>query len=141
MVTVNSNATLSGSGRCYGEVRVKAGGTIRPEGGNLTVSNLVLYAGSVVYREAGTTNRVVVSQTGELVYQRGLTIIGGGVTLAGNVPGGTYTLIEYSGDLNGSVTNLAVLNPVSGSTYEFVNTGTAVAVKVERGAGTVLLVQ
>jgi hypothetical protein len=141
MVTVNSNATLSGSGRCYGEVRVRNGGTIKPEGGNLTVSNLVLYAGSVVYREAGTTNRVVVSQTGELVYQLGLTIIGGGVTLAGNVPAGTYTLIEYSGDLNGSVTNLAVLNPEPGAKYEFVNTGTAVGVKVERSAGMILMVR
>jgi autotransporter-associated beta strand protein len=141
MVTVNSNATLSGSGRCYGEVRVRNGGTIKPEGGNLTVSNLVLYAGSVVYREAGSTNRVVVSQPGELVFQRGLTIIGGGVYLAGHVPAGSNTLIEYSGDLNGSVTNLAVLNPEPGAKYEFVNTGTAVAVKVERTAGTMLLVK
>jgi autotransporter-associated beta strand protein len=141
MVTVNSNATLSGSGRCYGEVRVRNGGTIRPEGGNLTVSNLVLYAGSTVYREAGSTNRVVVSQTGELVFQRGLTIIGGGVYLAGHVPAGTHTLIEYSGDLNGSVTNLAVLNPDAGAKYEFVDTGTVVAVKVERTAGTMLLVK
>jgi hypothetical protein len=63
------------------------------------------------------------------------------VYLAGHVPAGTHTLIEYSGDLNGSVTNLAVLNPDAGAKYEFVDTGTVVAVKVERTAGTMLLVK
>ena len=138
-VTVNSGGTLSGSGRC-GEVRVKSGGTIKPEGGNLTVSNLVLYAGCTVYRDAGTTNRIVVSQAGSIADQQGLTIIGGSVTLGGTVAAGVYPLIEYSGMLNGSVTNLTVANPEAGATYSFSATNNLIEVTVQKSAGTRLSV-
>jgi autotransporter-associated beta strand protein len=66
----------------------------------------------------------------------GLTINGGGVYLydAGTTNAlseqGTFTLINYSGSLNGSITGLSVVNGLVGYAYTFANTGSAITVTV-----------
>lgn len=143
-VTVNSGGTLAGSGACYGSVRVHSNGTIRALGGNLTVSNLVLGAGSIVSFDPVGDNKIVVATPGALSDTLGLTILPGAtVSLVGTVGSGVYTNIQYTGVLKGSVTNLSVANPASGSTYAFSAAGGNVMIEVSGGArkGTILLVQ
>jgi len=66
----------------------------------------------------------------------GLTINGGGVYLydAGSTNSlseqGTFTLINYSGTLNGSVAGLSVVNGLVGYLYTFANTGNSITVTV-----------
>jgi autotransporter-associated beta strand protein len=142
-VTVNSGATLSGSGTCNGEVWVKSNGTVKAEGGNLTVGNLALFAGSKLLFDG--TNKVVVANAGSVADQTGLTIIPGAqVQLAGALPTGLYTNLVYSGQFNGSPTSLTVANPASNATYTFStnSTGTAITLAVVvKSAGTVVLVR
>lgn len=139
-VMVNASGTLSGSGTCHGDVRVQSNGTIRATGGNLTVSNLVLYAGSKLAVDG--VNKVIVANPGAVATTAGLTILPGAqVQLTGNLSDNTYPILDYSGDLKGSATNLTVLNPESGRKYEFVATGSAVEVTVKGGVGTLLMVK
>jgi hypothetical protein len=109
-------------------VWVKSGGIIKPDGGNLTVSNLVLFGGCTnVFNVGGTGSNIVVSAFGEIVLQKGLTIAatsGNKVKVWANgtvLPNSTNNLIAYSGDLNGSVANLEMANdPSPGSPYSFI---------------------
>jgi autotransporter-associated beta strand protein len=143
-VTVNDGGTLAGSGACYGSVRVHSNGTIRALGGNLTVSNLVLGAGSKVSFDPVGDNKIVVATPGALSDTLGLTILPGAtVSLVGTVGSGVYTNIQYTGVLRGSVTNLSVANPASGSTYAFSAAGGNVMIEVSGGAkkGTILFVR
>jgi hypothetical protein len=74
----------------------------------------------------------------------GLTILPGAtVSLVGTVGSGVYTNIQYTGVLRGSVTNLSVANPASGSTYAFSAAGGNVMIEVSGGAkkGTILFVR
>jgi autotransporter-associated beta strand protein len=140
-VTVNSGATLSGSGTCYGEVWVRNGGTIKPEGGDLTVGSLILGNGATASVAAGG-NKIVVSSTGALSDTLGLTICPGAqVALEGTHTAGTYDVFQYSGTIKGSVTNLALANPAGGRTYTFGTSGGVVRVTVAGGAGMLLMVK
>ncbi len=107
------NQTLSGSGVVTGAV-VAVGGTISPAGtgaaGTLNFSNSVT--------ESGTVNNQIelssVGGTNDLINIVGdLTVSGTNAITAnhfggGSIPSGTYTLITYSGNFNGGLTNFAV---------------------------------
>lgn len=69
-----------------------------------TASGLAINGGSVSLYDAGTTNALTLT--------------------------GTFTLINYSGTLTGSVSGLTVANPRVGYAYAFADTGSAVTVTV-----------
>ena len=100
--------------------------------GQLSVPALSLGSGAVLRIETSTGNlseKVVVGNAG------GLSLGAASVSLQidGSVNGsvsGTYTILEYSGALGGSVSGLTVQNPRSGYSYSFADTGTAITVTV-----------
>ncbi len=127
-VSVNGGGTLAGTGSCSGPVTVATGGTVAPglggtAGGTLTVASLNLAAGSVcafALSAAPANDRLVVSGA------NGLTIApGAGIALyeAGTADPwatrGTYGLIQYSGTLIGSATDLTIANPHEDLVYTF----------------------
>jgi autotransporter-associated beta strand protein len=144
-VVVNSGGTLSGYGTINSTVTVTNNGKIVPGNvgaalvsgiGTLTVGSLTLHVGATADFEITDSvllDQVTVSTSG------GLTLNGGGINLYN--PGtnsafavnGTYPLFNYSGALNGSVSNLTVLNPVVGKTYAFSATGSQVQVTIGDG--------
>ncbi len=125
-VTVNGGA-LGGTGTIKGPVTVNSGGTIAPGDaiGTLTLAtNLTLQSGS-------TSSFVVVNSPGTsdlLVVQGNLTV--NNSTIAINVSGaalqpGTYTLIQYSGNLTGSFNPVVTLASGSINGSMTINTSTA----------------
>ncbi len=144
-VLVKSTATLSGSGTLGGAVTVTNNGKIVPGNvgaglvsgiGTLTAGSLTLQVGALAdfeITDSSTLDQVAVTASG------GLTLSGGGINLynAGTnsafAVNGTYTLFTYTGTLNGSVTNLVVLNAVAGKTYAFSTTGTQVQLTIGDG--------
>lgn len=100
--------------------------------GVLEVPALNLASGATLRLETSSGNlseEVVVTGAG------GLTLGSAAVQLTlddstNGAVSGTYTILEYSGTLNGSVTNLSVANPRPGYSYDFADTGTAVTVTV-----------
>lgn len=111
--TFTLNQSLSGFGVVTGAV-VAVGGSINPGGtgaaGTLNFSNSVT--------ESGTVNNQIelssVGGTNDLINIVGdLTVSGTNAITAnhfggGSIPSGTYTLITYSGNFNGGLTNFAV---------------------------------
>ncbi len=132
-VTVKSGAALCGNGTCGGVVTNRSGATLAPgnpgmAGGKLTVGQLALAAGSVSLFECGggspTNDQVSVTASA------GLTIVPGAMVslvAAGTTDrwatNGVYKLIQYTGLINGSVTNLTVLDPEPGKAYTFLASG------------------
>ncbi|HYG21153.1 MAG TPA: autotransporter-associated beta strand repeat-containing protein [Verrucomicrobiae bacterium] len=123
-VMVRSRGTIGGSGSLGNGLTVFNGGSIVPGNGNgaagtLTITNGLTMAGGVTNRfdlsddAAGTTKtNDVVDVIGDLTLS-GVNAIR--VSLLDGVPGnGVYTLIRYSGNLNGSLANL-VISGVSGT--------------------------
>ncbi len=132
-VTVNTGASIGGSGTIAGTLNVTSGADLTPGAsvGTLTTGGLSLQAGSTATFEFDSGNdQVAVSTSG------GLTINGGAITLlnASALPfttPGTYTLITYSGTLNGAgASALSVANPQAGFGYTFNNTGSAVTLTI-----------
>ncbi len=121
-VTVNSNATLAGTGLISGPVTVNPGGAIAPGSGGvgtLTLNNnLTLTNGARLLFELGSTaasDKIVVAGALQL----------GGTLMVTNAPGfgaGTYTLIQYSGALTGT---LPLLGSLPAGYTAAVNTNTA----------------
>jgi len=121
-VTVNSNATLAGTGLISGPVTVNPGGAIAPGSGGvgtLTLNNnLTLTNGARLLFELGSTaasDKIVVAGALQL----------GGTLMVTNAPGfgaGTYTRIQYSGALTGT---LPLLGSLPAGYTAAVNTNTA----------------
>ena len=110
-VTVQTGATLGGSGTLGGVVTVNSGGILSPGNspGTLTMSGLSLPAGSNLNMELGQANTVAGTYN-DLVQDNGNLTLGGG-TLNVSVPTtpaggsftpGTYRLINYTGTLTNS---------------------------------------
>ena len=128
-VTVSGVSTLGGTGTIAGAVTINGPSHLAPGNsvGTLTMGSLTIASGSILdYEFAGSNDKAVVTTTS------GLTINGGGFNLyqeGGTTQFstvGTYNLIQYSGTLNGSVSNLSVLNPDATKNYAFSADGTHV---------------
>jgi autotransporter-associated beta strand protein len=124
-VTVNSGGVLGGTGAITGTVMVNSGGHIAPGASveSLDVGSLTLNAGANLDFEFDTVLGTGVSVLLNVTANNGLTINGGALNLvnAGTMTAGTYTLIDYSGTLNGSLGSLSLGVVPSGFTYNLVN--------------------
>jgi fibronectin-binding autotransporter adhesin len=127
-VTVNTGATIGGTGSIAGAVSVASGAKVTPGAsvGTLTVGQLALDSGATLDLEFNTTpanDRIAVTSAG------GLTISGGSINLYQEgttnafATTGTYNLIAYSGSINGNLSSLSVANPQPGFGYTFGTSG------------------
>ncbi len=114
-VTVNSGGTLAGIGSVVGPVTVNGGGTLSAGDagvGHLTTLSLTLNTGSVLAFDLGATN-VVGGPLNDLITVNGALALNGttlNVTDTGafaSTPG-SYRLIDYSGALTGSASNVTL---------------------------------
>ena len=135
-----TSGTLAVTGTLGGAVSVSTAGRLAvgeaaPSStmASLSLDTLTLGAGGAIKFDVdtvGSNDQLTVATSS------GLTISGGGVYLydAGTTNAlseqGTYTLINYSGTLNGSVTGLSVVNGLVGYAYDFADTGSAITVTV-----------
>ncbi len=137
---------LAGSGTVSKAVTLNYGGAITPGAGTNAAGTLTLGAGltandgsvlvmDVSDNSAGTNNDRI-NITGNLA-------LSGKVTLAinatsGNLPPGTYTLVNYTGTLTGSDTNIAVTLP-DGTPYSLAlgTNALKITIPVTRGPGSV----
>jgi autotransporter-associated beta strand protein len=123
-VVVYPAGRLSGSGRIAGAVTtfgLLAAGQDGAAGTTTTVGRLTLNPGGTLafeFSAAPTNDTLVVTNTAGLTLTNaaGFYLYTEGTTNAFSTPG-TYNLIQYSGALVGSATNLTVLNPEAGRTY------------------------
>ena len=142
-VTINSGATLGGTGIIDGAVTNNAGGTLSPGVagiGTLTLnSDLILSASSTnTFEVDGTasTNDAVVLNVGAVTYDGVLKIVPSGSFVNGQ----TFTLFSGAGATSASQFSSLVVNPsVSGTSFTFTNgVLTAVVVSVgPSGPGTI----
>jgi autotransporter-associated beta strand protein len=124
-VAVNAG-TLGGTGTISGAVTVASGAHIAPGESieSLDVGALTVNSGSFLDFELGAPGSPgVTSDLLNVLDSGGLTLNGGAVTLAdaGGLAAGTYTLINYSGTLSGSVANLGTPTGPAGFTYALVD--------------------
>jgi autotransporter-associated beta strand protein len=135
-----TGGTLAVTGALAGAVSVSTAGRLAvgeaaPSStmASLSLDTLTLGAGGAIKFDVdtvGSNDQLTVATPS------GLTISGGGVYLndAGTTNAlseqGTFTLINYSGTLNGSVAGLSVANGLVGYAYTFADTGSAITVTV-----------
>jgi autotransporter-associated beta strand protein len=135
-VIVNSGAVLAGTGKISGAVTVNNGGHISPGAAgieSLDVGSVNLVNGSILDFELGTIGGI---DTGDLL---NVTTAGGlvinGVTLnitdAAGMTGGFYTLIDYAGTFNGSMSNISLGTVPSGFSYSLTNDTANTSIKLE----------
>ncbi|HWP39356.1 MAG TPA: autotransporter-associated beta strand repeat-containing protein, partial [Tepidisphaeraceae bacterium] len=130
---------MAGTGTASGLVSVNSGGHVSPGNsiGILNASAFTLNSGGVLDMEfSGTSSsdRINVTSAG------GLTLNGGGInvfaegTTTAFTLEGTYNIFQFNGALNGSVSNLSVLNPLVGYTYTFGTSGNFVTLTIDQVA-------
>jgi fibronectin-binding autotransporter adhesin len=115
--TIILNSTLSGSGVFTGLV-TSASGTISPGGsgaaGTINFSNGITESGSVTHQmelsSVGGSNDLI-NITGDLTASGANNTFSVSHFSAGAIPNGTYTLLTYSGNFNGSLANFVVNTP------------------------------
>jgi autotransporter-associated beta strand protein len=140
--------TLAGANTFTGTTVVSSGATLGFTGGSLSGPLTVTDGGSVSLSGAGTVAKLVFANTGAMSFDvsaggnltvtaaHGITNNGGAgsitMNLTGNAPGdGTYTLIAYSGSLQGSGYSAYQLGTApAGKTYQLIDTGSAVQLAV-----------
>jgi fibronectin-binding autotransporter adhesin len=137
-VAVNAGATLGGTGTIAGAVTVNSGGHIAPGTSieSLDVGSLILASGSVLDFELNTVSGIDTSDLINVNTADGLTINGGTLNITNvGMTGGTYKLIDYSGTLNGNVSNIALGNVPANFSYSLVNntSGTSIDLVVVSG--------
>ncbi len=134
-VTVNSGGTLGGTGSIAGAVAINSGGHIAPGMSieSLGVGSLSLAAGSILDFELDTMLGVDTSDLINVTTTNGLTINGGTLNLvnAGNMTGGFYTLIDYSGGLSGSLSNISLGSVPAGFSYRLFNDASSQSIELE----------
>jgi autotransporter-associated beta strand protein len=118
--------TLGGTGSISGTVTVASGAHIAPGESveSLDVGSLVLNAGSILDFELGAPGSPgVTSDLINVTATDGLAVNGGIVNLtdAGGLAAGTYTLIDYSGNLSGGVGLMTLGTQPAGFSYSLVN--------------------
>jgi fibronectin-binding autotransporter adhesin len=133
-----SGQTLTGTGNfsVAGSMTVNAGATVLSAGSGLfrtlNIGGLTLNQGSALNYDIGSGTQDIVN----VANGNGLNVQGGGFNLyQGNgaplTNFGTYTLMNYSGSLSGTVAGLSVLNPVAAlDTYTFAAAGGVLTVTV-----------
>jgi autotransporter-associated beta strand protein len=134
-VTVQTNATLGGSGSLAGAATVQAGGTL--QGGDINYSNTLTFGGGLTL---GNSASAVTCSSFKIA--AGGHIFGGALSVNGTnliniqdatLPAGTNTLITYSGGSIGGANGFAgfQLGMVpAGVTAQLLNTGSAVELAV-----------
>jgi fibronectin-binding autotransporter adhesin len=136
-VSVQSGASLGGSGVVGGAVQLASGAVLEPGdgAGTLTVTSLGLASGSLATFElaaSGAGDLVAVTGAGGLSLDGtaiGLYQVGGTLPIA--TPG-TYPLFSYSGSIGGAgISSLTVANPQPGLKYTFGTSGGFVNVTIE----------
>jgi autotransporter-associated beta strand protein len=124
-VIVNNSAVLGGTGRITGAVTINNGAHIAPGASieSLDVGALTLTAGSILDFEFDTVAGADHSDLINVINGNGLTINGGILNIinAGTMTGGVYKLIDYSGTLSGSLSNITFGTTPAGFTYNLVN--------------------
>jgi autotransporter-associated beta strand protein len=133
--TVQNNTTLAGNGTVYGNVTTGANGTIAPglrgTVGALTLANDLNLNGGQLHLDlanAGTSDLLVVGGNLNLNGATALNVN----RLDGSLAAGTYTVIQYTGALGGSASNLVAPVVRQGLT---VDTSTAGQVNLVLGSG------
>lgn len=124
-VTVAPGATLGGTGSIAGAVNVTPSGHIAPGSSieSLDVGSLSLAGGAILDFELNSVLGIDTSDLINVTTPGGLTINPNTLNLtnAGNMTAGTYTLIDYSGTTNGSVSNISLGSTPAGFSYTLVN--------------------
>jgi fibronectin-binding autotransporter adhesin len=128
-----SGQTLSGAGNynVSGTMNADSGSFILPGGatsyGTLNIGALSLNSGGTLMYDFGSGRDLI-----KVANSNGLNLAGGGIDLYQadgvtqfSMPG-TYTLMEYAGNLGGAAGNLSVLNPTASQSYAFTATGGSV---------------
>lgn len=131
-VAVMTGGALGGSGTIAGVVTVNGGGHIAPGAsiGNLKVGSLNMTAGSILDFELDTVSSADVSDLISVTAANGLTINGGllNITNLGNMTAGTYTLLDYVGDIGGSIANISFGSLPAGFNYHLMNNVSATSI-------------
>jgi autotransporter-associated beta strand protein len=135
-----ANGTLAGHGIISSSVDVAAGAHLAPgvnNVGTLTLGYLTLESGSVTDFDFSSTANSLVTLTS------GMTINGGGINLYQQgtttpfTTDNTYTLFTFTGGATvpTNYASLQILNGVSGFTYTFGTTSTAITLTISGSAG------
>jgi autotransporter-associated beta strand protein len=135
-----TGGTLAITGSVAGLVSVSTAGSLAVGEASPSTNMAVMSLGTLSLATGGSIRFDVTSSSSydqlTVTTASGLSISGGGIGLydAGTtnalIQTGTYTLINYSGTLTGSVSGLTVTNPRVGYAYVFANTGSAITVTV-----------
>jgi hypothetical protein len=131
IVSINGG-TLSGYGSVSGAVTVGSGGHVAPGVGDIgtfTVGGLTLGTGSVLDFDIQNLSGLLLSDQINVGQPNGLTLNGGTINIVnvGLVTDGVYTLINYSGTLNGSLANLELgTMPAGDLEFELIDSGTSI---------------
>ena len=90
-------------------------------------------AGSILDFELGTVAGTDISDLLNVTTTNGLTLNGGTLNLtnAAGMTGGFYTLIDYSGTLNGSLGNISLGTVPAGFTYRLFNDTVSKSIQLE----------
>jgi len=108
-ITVNSGATLAGSGSIGGTVTNLAGSAIAPSGkftlGGMVVGNATLYFDLAATNSPGANGNDEIVLTGGPLVLQGTNFISPNF-LAGGLGSGTYTLVTGAGSIVGGASNL-----------------------------------
>jgi autotransporter-associated beta strand protein len=118
--TLSANQTLSGVGSVTGVVNVASGGTIAAgtnSYGNLSLSSLTLNNGASINVRPSSAS-VIVSDSNSLTTSGGANSVI--INLGTNsIPTGIYTLIDYSGSIQGGGFNAFQLGSTPGSSFGY----------------------
>lgn len=121
-VTVNLGATLGGSGTIAGAVSISKGGRLASgaSSGMITVGSLSLLSGAVLDYELGASGS---GGCTTITTPGGLSVSGGAlnITALSGFGSGRYPILDYTGELIGAATNLAIGMAPAGFVYSFVN--------------------
>jgi autotransporter-associated beta strand protein len=119
VVTVRSGATLGGNGWLAFTPALQSGANVAPGNGiggagTLTISNSITEAGGIINRFDLSDDPAGTSKTNDQIRVVGDLNLSGVNTISvnlldGPLANGDYTLITYSGSLNGSLANLALV--------------------------------
>jgi autotransporter-associated beta strand protein len=120
-ITVQTTATLAGSGSVDGTVTVESGGFVAPGGGveSLATGSLTLSAGATYQAEFDSSSPGVcdvLNVTGDVTLAGALSLTDIAVAPAVMAPGTKLTLITYSGTLTGTFDGLPAGTHVIGGT-------------------------
>ena len=140
-VTVASGGQIAGNGRLGQGLAMQAGGGMLPGNGAndigiLTITNGLLESGSVTNYFDFSDDPRGTFRTNDLIKIVGNLTLSGINTIAANLmngplPGGVYTLIQYSGTLTGGLANLALSGDFD-TTVTLTNPPGAIALVVSR---------